>query len=177
MTAVLNRAANLPAKSIYVPTGANSPRDPGHMARVPTIAPAPAGAPVEPTPSTLEGKRFNLPVELLMEALTEASERARLAPLEQVVPSTEAVQEARTLLEILPTDIQVPEPVVESSGTIAWVWDREVGKFLALAVNGSGLVQRSASIDGEESWETTPMIGRLTAEELMLLARFSVSHA
>jgi hypothetical protein len=94
-----------------------------------------------------------------------------------VVPSATAVDEAVTLLEMLPSGVWPPEPVIEDSGTIAWVWDRWPGKFLALAVNGTGRVQRSAVVDGQRSWDTTAMLDRLSPADLELLAKFSPSHA
>jgi hypothetical protein len=94
-----------------------------------------------------------------------------------VVPSATAIDEAVALLEMLPSNVWPPEPVIEDSGTIAWVWDRWPGKFLALAVNGTGKVQRSAVVDGQRSWDTAAMLDRLSPADLELLAKFSPSHA
>lgn len=93
-----------------------------------------------------------------------------------VMPTQAAIDEAFEILEMLPSNIPPPEPVIEDSGTIAWVWDGEVGKFLALAVNGTGTIQRSAIIDGERSWDTTPMLDRLSRAHLEVLARFRSLH-
>ncbi|MBE7418098.1 MAG: hypothetical protein HS128_10165 [Ideonella sp.] len=93
-----------------------------------------------------------------------------------VAPSDAAVDEARAILDMLPSWVMVPEPVIEDSGTIAWVWD-SVGKFLALAVNGTGTIQRSAIIDGQRSWATTLLRDRLSDADEALLAKFSSLHA
>ncbi|MBL8344913.1 MAG: hypothetical protein JNN03_05695 [Rubrivivax sp.] len=94
-----------------------------------------------------------------------------------VTPTVAAIDEAFEILEMLPSGIQPPEPVIEDSGTIAWVWDSEVGKFLALAVNGTGTIQRSAIIAGKRSWDTTPLLDRLSGADVEVLARFRSLHA
>jgi hypothetical protein len=119
------------------------------------------------TPSVLESR--------LVGAWT-GLEQALLEDLE-VKPSQATIAEAYAVLEMLPSNVQPPEPVIEDSGTIAWVWDRWQGKFLALAVNGTGMIQRSAVINGDSSWATTRMLDRLSESDLELVAKFSASHA
>lgn len=130
-----------------------------------------------PTALATERDRFATPAELLVEALIDAAKFAFQAPGEQLVPSADTQREAIKLLRMLPPDIDIPEPVIEPSGAISWSWDRGRDGFLILAVDGKGRVQRSALIDGDESWNTTPLSDSLQAEELALLARFRVAHA
>ena len=94
-----------------------------------------------------------------------------------VKPSDATIDEAVAILELLPSRMPPPEPIIEDSGTIAWVWDGQVGRFLALAVNGTGTIQRSAVIDGRRSWNTTPLQDRLGEADLEVLARFESLHA
>ena len=94
-----------------------------------------------------------------------------------VVPSHTTIDEALALLEMLPPKIWPPEPVIEDSGTIAWVWDRWPGKVLALAVDGTGKIQRSAFIDGQQSCDTTTIRDRLHPKDLELLMKFSPANA
>jgi hypothetical protein len=94
-----------------------------------------------------------------------------------VMPTEQAIDEAYALLQMLPSSVPPPEPVIEDSGTVAWVWDSQFGKFLAFAVNGTGTVQRSAIIDGQRSWDTTPLLDRLTEADMQLLTRFRSLHA
>lgn len=121
----------------------------------------------EATPSVLEGHRVSA-WSALWEALREDI---------PVMPSDAAISEALAVLELLPSRMPPPEPIIEDSGTIAWVWDGQVGKSLALAVNGAGTIQLSAVIDGHRSWNTTPLLDRLTKEDLEVLARFCPLHA
>jgi hypothetical protein len=130
-----------------------------------------------PTASAIERDRFATPAELLVDALMDAAKFAFQAPGEQLVPSADTKREAIELLRMLPPDIDIPEPVIEPSGAISWSWDRGSAGFLILAVDGKGRVQRSALIDGEESWDTTPLSDSLPAEELALLARFRLANA
>ena len=130
-----------------------------------------------PTASATARDRFETPAELLVDALFEAAVFASHAPSEQQVPSADTQREAIKLLRMLPSDVDMPGPVIEPSGAISWNWERGSDEVLILAVDGKGRVQRSAIFDGEESWDTTPLAESLQAEDLALLARFRVSHA
>jgi hypothetical protein len=128
------------------------------------------------TGSAIVQDAFERPMSALYDAIAEATEMAAADP-DFSVPSAEALAEAGKLLRMLPRDVQSPEPVVEPSGTIAWTWDRPGIGFLALAVNGSGVLQRSAFIDGARIHGRTAIADRLAPDELALLARFPVTHA
>ena len=130
-----------------------------------------------PTASATERDRFETPTELLLDALIVAARFAFQAPGEQLVPSADTQREAIELLRMLPLDADMPEPVIEPSGAISWTWDRGGDEILILAVDGTGRVQRSAVVDGDESWDTTPLTESLRSENLALLARYRVSHA
>lgn len=130
-----------------------------------------------PTASATARDRFETPAEMLVDALFEAAVFASQSPGEQCIPSADTQQEAIKLLRMLPSDIDMPGPVIEPSGAISWSWERGGDEVLILAVDGKGRVQRSAIVDGEESWDTTPLAENLQAEDLALLARFRVWHA
>jgi len=124
----------------------------------------------EATQSSLEQLRADGPEMALSMALAEVvADKAADAGAPQGLPNATAIEEAIALLLMLPMDVAVPEPVIEGSGTVAWVWDSEPGKFLALAVNGTGSLQHSTL----NTWGTAPLGGRLPAEVLELLATFS----
>jgi hypothetical protein len=113
----------------------------------------------------------------LFEALLDTAKFAAQAPADQLVPMQETVREAIALLRMLPPEVEMPEPVIEPAGAISWLWDRGNDGFLVLAVDGKGRVQRSAVIDGAESWGENTLSEALAAEELVLLRHFRVSHA
>lgn len=146
--------------------------------RQPSRAVAAEAAPAsDATTSHIEQDRFTVTIDLLIEALEDAARLTFASPREQAEVGPDTVREGMTVLRMLPTDVDLPEPVIEPSGALSWLWDRAADGFLVLAVNGRGHVQRSALIDGEESWGTTELTGRFAPEELALLARFRVSHA
>lgn len=131
---------------------------------------------LDATPSALEGQR-KLPVESLLEAYSDARDHSAQYPDQQVVPSARTMTEALYLLELLPAGLSGPEPVIEASGTVALVWEARPNRFLALAVNGTGQLQRSASIDGTDVWGETPLAERLSDAEHQLLRHFRAEHA
>lgn len=138
------------------------------MLYVETSAATPIGGPSSALTPSVQENRLVGAWTALARALQEES---------AVVPTEGTIAEAYAILEMLPYNVQPPEPVIEDSGTIAWVWDHSVGKFLALAVNGTGMIQRSSNIDGQRDWATTPMLDRLSEGDLDVLAKFSASHA
>ncbi len=128
------------------------------------------------TPSVIEQDRFQKPMSALVDAAIDQADIA-LESSDHVVPSGETYLEAIKLLRMLPANVEAPEPVIEPSGAIAWMWSRDTGDFLVLAVNGKGRVQRSAVLDGRESHGATILSDRLTHAEFALLASFPSSHA
>lgn len=128
------------------------------------------------TSSAVEQGRYVLPLSLLNERIAEAAALA-LESDEQLPPTSIATREAWLLLEMMPSNISPPEPVIEPSGAIAWTWERDDGPFLVLAVNGTGRLQHSAIIDGQQRHGSRPMSDRLEELELGLLARFAPAHA
>jgi hypothetical protein len=131
----------------------------------------------KPTVSVTQLDRFATPAGLMFEAFRDAAAYAAEVPSEQAAPSAKALREACNLLLMLPPDTEAPEPVVEPGGALSWLWDRGASGFLVLAVDGKGRLQRSAVIDGVESWDTSALAGSFAAEETALLRHFRVSHA
>lgn len=127
------------------------------------------------TPSAMEQARFEWPASALLEVFAEATDEAAQNP-EQSAPTSVALEEAICLLKMLPIGIDSPEPVVEPSGTIAWLWDRGDQGFLVLAVDGTGRLQRSAVIDGQEIADGFPLSSRLPADAMRSLAHFRSTH-
>lgn len=128
------------------------------------------------TQSSMDLARFERPRSLLIEAFSQASKEAQTNE-EQATPSLAALREAIALLGQLPESVEPPEPVIEPSGAVAWTWDFEDGRFLVLAVRGQGRVERSAVVDGIESFGRSPLSDRLGHEEHLLLKHFRSAHA
>ena len=96
--------------------------------------------------------------------------------LEQRLPTAATYREALTVLDMLPPNIAPPEPAIEPSGAIAWSWEWDDGRFLVLAVNGTGKLQLSAIVDGAEYTDTSALSERWSDEEVKLLSRFRSVH-
>ena len=130
----------------------------------------------EPTTSAIARSRLDAPVGLLFDALKEAAQFAHQAPDEQRVPSHDTMREGVALLRSLPPEVDTPEPVIEPTGALSWLWDRGAAGFLVLAVDGKGRLQRSAVIGGQETWGESPLTESLAPEVLALLGNFRAQH-
>ena len=90
---------------------------------------------------------------------------------EQVLPTSAALNEAVQLLEALPSWCAPPSPIIEPSGAISFEWDLGPGRWLVLAVKGTGAIEHSAMLGlGNEQYGTRNFTGRLGKHELKLLA-------
>jgi hypothetical protein len=90
---------------------------------------------------------------------------------EQLPPSPAALREAFNLLEALPSWCIAPTPIVEPSGAVSFEWDLGPGRWLVLAVKGTGAIEHSAMLGlGNEQYGTRSFTGRLGKHELGLLA-------
>lgn len=128
------------------------------------------------TTSAVEHQRKGVPLTALYDAFDDALDAANEGD-EQARPTAESFREADHILDILPPGGPSPEPVVEPSGAIAWVWDYPEIGFLVLAVNGTGRLQWSAAIDGAESHDTLALLDYLQPEVQALVARFHEVNA
>jgi hypothetical protein len=128
------------------------------------------------TPSALEDRRWQAPVQQLLAAAAEATQLMAERPTEQIEPRPEAMKEALNLLTWLPTGLLPPAPVVEPRGTVAWEWEGD-GAHLILALNGTGMLQHSAIIDGQKHLGEDRFTWRLPREVLSLLERFDFRNA
>ncbi len=99
----------------------------------------------------------------------EAEEQAQFE--DQALPSAGAMKEAQELLEALPHWCATPMPTIEPSGAIAFEWDMGPGRWLVLALKGTGTIEHSAILGlGNERWGTGNFAGTLGAHERRLLA-------
>lgn len=105
----------------------------------------------------------------LAESYREAKSLANSG--EQVVPSPATLSEAFQFLEALPSWCEPPTPIVEPSGAISFEWDFGPGRWLVLAIKGTGAIEHSAMLGlGNEQYGTRNFAGRLGKHELGLLA-------
>ena len=125
-----------------------------------------------PTTSAAEQGRIGVPFTALLDAVEDA-ERLASEDAEQAPPKEGAFSEAYRLLKMLPAGILPPQPVVEPSGAIAWVWDEPERGFLVLAVNGCGQMEHSAAIEGTESSGRSPLVGQFNPALIALLETFT----
>jgi hypothetical protein len=119
---------------------------------------------------TASGQAVILPAQAALS--TGYQEAGRLAAAgEQAVPTSAAMREADELLTALPQWCVAPVPTVEPSGAIAFEWDLGPGRWLVLALKGTGTIEHSAMLGlGNELYGTTNFSGTLGRHALALLA-------
>jgi hypothetical protein len=105
---------------------------------------------------------------LLEQALEDA--RALGAGRGWTLPSPEAIAEAERLLSLV-ADWRAPEVRAEPDGAIVLEWDAGEAGWLQLAVRGTGQLEHSAVIDGDEYTQSEPFEQALTPWAQHLLAK------
>lgn len=85
---------------------------------------------------------------LLRTAVDEA--RALAAARGWAVPSTQAIAEAQRLLDLVQAQWRAPAVQAEPAGAISLEWEAGAHGWLKLSVDGSGRLEHSAVIEGDE---------------------------
>jgi hypothetical protein len=129
----------------------------------------------EQTPTLADEDRLRA-LHALDRALIEAEAISATVPHEQATPSELAQVEAIALLEMMHSNVATPRVAIEPDGSISFSWERD-DNWLVLAVEGRGMIDRSAVIHGAEEWGSTELSGRFAPEEVALLAQFTVPWA
>lgn len=126
---------------------------------------------------TASGQAVILPAQAALSAGYQAAGRLA-AGGEQDVPTPAAMREAHELLTALPQWCVAPVPAVEPSGAIAFEWDLGPGRWLVLALKGTGTIEHSAMLGvGNELYGTRNFAGTLGRHELALLSELMQPEA
>jgi len=130
------------------------------------------------TVRTASGQAVILPVQAALTAGYQEARRLATGDSEQGIPTSAAMREAEELLIALPQWCIAPIPIVEPSGAIAFEWDLGPGRWLVLALKGTGTIEHSAMLGlGNELHGTRNFAGALGRHEIALLSELMQPEA
>jgi hypothetical protein len=92
-------------------------------------------------------------------------------------PNAATVSEAQRLLDLLAADWPVPSVQVEPDGSVALEWEAASRGWTRLSVDGSGMLEHSAVIDGDEYEQVETFANELPDWALEVLRRLFPSGA
>jgi hypothetical protein len=130
------------------------------------------------TVRTASGQAVILPAQAALSTGYQEASRLAAGGDEQTVPTSAAMREADELLTALPQWCVAPVPMVEPSGAIAFEWDLGPGRWLVLALKGTGTIEHSAMLGlGNELHGTRNFAGTLGRHEIALLSELMQPEA
>lgn len=130
------------------------------------------------TVRTASGQAVILPAQAALNSGYEEANRLAIGGDDQAIPTSAAMREADELLTALPPWCVAPSPTVEPSGAIVFEWDLGPGRWLALALKGTGTIEHSAMLGlGNEQYGTRNFAGTLGRHEMTLLSELMQSEA
>ena len=101
-----------------------------------------------------ESMTFGQPLDQVLTSLLKVCKECSCAGWDgygAVAVTPDAYEEAKKIIDLLPSSIQMPEIVPEPTGEIGFEWRRGQGRIFIISVNGSHRISYAGIFDGNES--------------------------
>ena len=101
-----------------------------------------------------ESMTFGQPLYEVLSSLLEVYKECSNADWDgygAVGVTSDAYEEAKKIIDLLPSSIQMPEIVPEPTGEIGLEWRRARGRIFIMSVNGSHRISYAGIFDGNET--------------------------